>query len=210
MPPLLVSLIVSRIWRATLVDQRLDHAQGMTRKLDSLDSEFRTHHHAFIDLIDDEETLQKEQSTLDEHDDFVAELAVRIQQLITVCTPPSDASPRKIASRRLSHLQKSLSSIHTAIASLSGGPDDTCLLRQYSACTHKFPQGMSHEWICITLSGIVLSLQNLELHIRDECSTFLSYFVSMVMTFDLIKHCFLIKILFLELFFFLNFYGGKN
>ena len=109
----------------------LDHAQGMTRKLDSLDSEFRTHHHALIDLIDDEETLQKEQSTLDEHDDFVAELAVRIQQLINVCTPPSDASPRKIASRRLSHLQKSLSSIHTAIASLSKGPDDTCLLRQY-------------------------------------------------------------------------------
>ena len=65
-----------------------------------------------------------------------------------------------------------------------------------SACTHKFPQGTSHEWICITLSGIVLSLQNLELHIRDECSTFFSYFVSMVMTFDLIKHCFLIKILF--------------
>ena len=83
---------------------------------------------------------------------------------------------------------------------VGGGGGNPALSHYYNACTHKFPQGMSHEWICITLSGIVLSLQNLELHIRDECSTFLSYFVSMVMTFDLIKHCFLIKILFLELF----------
>ena len=43
----------------------LDLARGMTRKLDALDSDFRTHHHALIDLIDDEETLQREQTPLD-------------------------------------------------------------------------------------------------------------------------------------------------
>ena len=36
----------------------LDLAQGMARKLSALDSEFRTHHHALIDLLDDEEMLQ--------------------------------------------------------------------------------------------------------------------------------------------------------
>ena len=95
-------------------------------KLDALDSDFRTHHHAFID----EEILQGEQNTLDEHDDLVAQLAVRIQQLITLCTSSLDSSPRKIASRRLSHLQKTLSTIGEAITS-SDVTADPCLLRQY-------------------------------------------------------------------------------
>ena len=109
----------------------LDLARGMTRKLDALDSEFRNHHHNIVDFIDNEEALQREQSTLDEHDDCVAELAARMQQLISVCTSSSDSSPRKIASRRLSRLQKNLSSISTEIATLSGRPDDSCLLLQY-------------------------------------------------------------------------------
>ena len=35
----------------------LELARGMTRKLDTLDTDFCTRHHAIIDLIDDEETL---------------------------------------------------------------------------------------------------------------------------------------------------------
>ena len=68
---------------------------------------------------------------LDEHDDFVADLAVHIQQLINICTSSSETSPCKIASRRLSHLQRNLSSISAAITSLPGGPNDICILRQY-------------------------------------------------------------------------------
>jgi hypothetical protein len=52
-----------------------DLARGITRELDALDSDFCTHHHVLIDSIDHEKTLQREQTTLDEHDDFVAELA---------------------------------------------------------------------------------------------------------------------------------------
>ena len=126
MPPLLVSLPASRLWRATL-----DLAGGMTRKLDALDSELHTHHHALVNLVDDEETLLREQSTIDDHDDLVAELGVRIQQLISICTSSFVTFPRKIAARRLSYSQKNQSSICTAVASLSGGPDDTCLLLQY-------------------------------------------------------------------------------
>lgn len=64
----------------------LDLAKGMARKLDTLDSEFRTRHHA---LVDDEETLLAEQRTLDDHDDLVTELSARIQ-LVSAYTPSSD------------------------------------------------------------------------------------------------------------------------
>ena len=80
----------------------LDLAGGMTRKLDALDTEFRAHHQALVDLIDDEEALLTEQNTLDDHDDHVAVLTARIRQLVSACTPSSDLSLRKIASRRLS------------------------------------------------------------------------------------------------------------
>ena len=53
-----------------------DHAQRLATKLETLDAEFKTHHFSLIDLIDDDETLEKEQETLDQHDDDVTTLAV--------------------------------------------------------------------------------------------------------------------------------------
>ena len=47
----------------------------MTNKPDPFDSEFKTHHYAVLDFIDDEETLQNEQDA--EHDDDVTALAVQ-------------------------------------------------------------------------------------------------------------------------------------
>ena len=38
----------------------LDRAQRMTHKLDSLDSEFKVHHHALINVIEGNELLLKE------------------------------------------------------------------------------------------------------------------------------------------------------
>ena len=38
--------------------------------------------HVLSDLIDDDETFGKEQETLDAHDDLVAELSVRVKQVI--------------------------------------------------------------------------------------------------------------------------------
>ena len=75
----------------------LNLTQGMTQKLDALDSEFRTHHHTLIDFIDDEEALLMEQKTLNYLDDFVAELSACIQQLVNAWTTLSDMSFGKIA-----------------------------------------------------------------------------------------------------------------
>ena len=110
----------------------LELAQRFSQKLSDLDSEFRTHHHALIDLIDDEETLAKEQETLDAHDDLVAELSVRVKQVIAASSPSSNESTRRILSRKLLHLEKSLTSIASIISgTASAPPSDTCLLRQY-------------------------------------------------------------------------------
>ena len=111
----------------------LDLAQQMSRRLESLDSDFRTQHYALIDLIEegDDDTMRKEQAILDGHDDETADLASRIRRLITACDSSSESGSRKIALRRLTHLGKSLASVRTAVDSCTGGPDTTCLLRQY-------------------------------------------------------------------------------
>ena len=73
----------------------IDHAQRMQQKLETQDAEFRAHHHNVVDLTDSEDSLAREQGVLDEHDDLVAEQAVRIKQLITACSS-SDTTPHKI------------------------------------------------------------------------------------------------------------------
>ena len=108
----------------------IDHAQRMQQKLDALDAEFHGHHHNVVDLTDSEDSLTREQDVLDEHDDLVAGLSVRIKQLLDACTL-SDATPRKVATRRLAHVRKALSDVSSAIGALSGDPDDTFRLRQY-------------------------------------------------------------------------------
>ena len=109
----------------------LDLARRMARKLETLDADFRIHHHALIDLINDEDSLITEQGTLDNHDDFVAELSARIQQLIGTCTSTTDQSTCKVSVKRLSRLQRSLASIRTAIPSDESSIMDVCLLHQY-------------------------------------------------------------------------------
>ena len=63
----------------TAVDQAdtLDHAQRSLIRLESLNSEYKVHHFALIDLIEDEAVLQREQENLDNHDDIVSDLSVR-------------------------------------------------------------------------------------------------------------------------------------
>ena len=53
----------------------------MLAKLKEHEAEFRTIHVTVIDLIDDDDTLITEQALLDEHDDLVASVTVRIMTL---------------------------------------------------------------------------------------------------------------------------------
>ena len=103
----------------------------MSQKLSDLEAEFLTHHHAVIDLINDDETLAKEQEILDTHDDTVAEFSVRIKQVIVASSPSVSESSRKIATSKLAHLQKSLASISSTVDDLPTSPSERCLLKQY-------------------------------------------------------------------------------
>ena len=114
----------------------LDLALRMSQKLSDLDSEFRTHHHTLIDLIDDEYALAKVQEVLDTHDDLVAELSVRVRQVIAASSPSSDESSRRITFCKLTHLQKSLAATTSIICDTSTTTSDMCLLRQYEETTN--------------------------------------------------------------------------
>ena len=103
----------------------VDHAQRMRQKLDDLDAEFRGHHRNVINLTDSEDSLTREQDALDEHDDLVAELALRIQQLISSCTA-SDVTARKVATRRLAHVR---------LRCLMSHPLSACWVLTSTTCT---------------------------------------------------------------------------
>ena len=100
-------------------------------KLESLNSEFKVHHYAIVDILDKSKDLTKEQEVLDEHDVSIAELIIRMQKVISVCAAASDPNPCKIQSRRLAHLEKSLSAVSEEIKMLSERCDDTCLICQH-------------------------------------------------------------------------------
>ena len=107
-----------------------DLADRMAKKLVELDADFRAQHHALIDLIEEEEALEREQETLDAHDDLVTELSVRIKQIISTSSPVTDSS-RKVASRKLAHIEKCIKSVVSFIDKASAAVTDACLLQQY-------------------------------------------------------------------------------
>ncbi len=97
-------------------------AQTIARRLETLDSEFKTYHFAIVDLIDDPST---EQEVMDNHDDKMAGLTVRIQQL-TARAPDSPAAgtgPGKRLAKRLGHLEKSFRSVVDAVDSIDPETD---------------------------------------------------------------------------------------
>ena len=109
-----------------------DLAKGIAQKLELLDVEFHKHHYDLVDLIDDEDetALSQAQETLDDHDDDLATLKARVQQLIVICSSSTDSGQRKITSRKLARLEKNIASISSAVDSITEDPD-TCLLQQY-------------------------------------------------------------------------------
>ena len=68
-------------------------ARRMSQRLEALDADFKTHHLAMIDVMgdDNKDGLAQEQEILDTHDDEVASLTYRLEQLTRACTPGADA-----------------------------------------------------------------------------------------------------------------------
>lgn len=113
-----------------------DGARQSATKLETLDKDYKSLHFDVVDLIDDEEMeeLEKEQEVLDKHDDDVASIALRLQQLISKSGSPADTiGVRKSSSRKLSRLERSLNSTEEALSAMGEGEghSNIPLLEQY-------------------------------------------------------------------------------
>ena len=120
----------------------LPHAQQFAKRLESLDSDYKTRHFAIIDVLEDEGQLVEEQNLLNRHDDEVSDLNLRLQALMLVSTTSpsptpttaSDAHPlpsRAILERRSAQLQARLISTHDKIGDLKEDGSEIHLVYLY-------------------------------------------------------------------------------
>ena len=107
----------------------IDHVKRLCLRLQTLAEDFKLHHYAIVELVDDEEDSRREQEVLDEHDEEVSRLAIRLEKLSTTCSS-SGPDQLKIPLKRLKHLEKALSTVYGGATSFPVD-GDICLLQQY-------------------------------------------------------------------------------
>ena len=109
----------------------LSTADNLSRKLESLDSEFHKYHYNVIDLVDggDDTTLAAEQDVLDKHEE-IESLTTCIKQCIIACSSSHDHNLYKVTQRKVYRIEKGIQEIHKSI-NASPPPNDACLLSQY-------------------------------------------------------------------------------
>ncbi len=90
-------------------------AQQLASRLSSLDTDFKTHRYANVDILP-EEALEAEQAILDEHDDRITDLTVRLGQLVA---EPDSSSHSRTASGPGSHLTKKLAHVEKSIQAVT-------------------------------------------------------------------------------------------
>ena len=107
-------------------EDTVDNARQLLAKLRTSDSDFKDLHMSMIDLIDDEDTVLAEQTALDNHDDLVASMTLRVQKLIASVKPAPDGrvDNRRILARRLKQIQERLSATSDAVGTLTGDSKD--------------------------------------------------------------------------------------
>ncbi len=105
------------------------HAQRLIAKLQTLSEEYKVHHFAVIDFIDDEEELATQQSKLDNLDDDVAQITARLEEL-AARRPPGVDKVDKVTFKRLRYLERAFTGVSDNLSSLDTG-DNTCLLQQH-------------------------------------------------------------------------------
>ena len=109
----------------------LESARQMRPKIASINSEFREHHSALVDMLDDDGELDKQQRVIDNHDDQVTNISARVECLINCLSalPPTRLSmdQRNVSLRFLHQVDKGLSKVDEV---LSAKPSDMCAVKQ--------------------------------------------------------------------------------
>ena len=90
-------------------------AKQLDTKLETLDSEFKSYHFQIVDLITDEEQAEGHQEVLDDHDDHISDMGIRLKQLCSVATPPVSADLHRLLNRKLTHLVGCIASTQTLL-----------------------------------------------------------------------------------------------
>ena len=119
--------------------RELLHADQLTirrllKKIEDQDAKFKKYHFAIVEILEDEEELEKEQSTFDDHDDRIADYIGRLQVLVkdkedeprtpsVASTPPLGKQLDRI-SRKITGVQEDVGSAQTKTEV------DRCLLQQ--------------------------------------------------------------------------------
>ena len=108
----------------------LDDAKHILQRISQLDTKFRDIHLALADQLDNPE---EEKAALDEHDDVLAALTIRLQSLGKLINKEHHPNPdeNQVVRRRLRQIEDSLARIEAAVEGLSGDPENSCRLQQY-------------------------------------------------------------------------------
>ena len=84
----------------TTIPTLMESARNLADKLETLRQDFMTHQLAIMDRTNEEDALADEQQVLDNNDDQVSELSVRIQRLITLATKSKSPDVARVANRQ--------------------------------------------------------------------------------------------------------------
>ena len=124
-------------------------AQQYLKRLETLDANFKTHHLAIMDAVDEEGQLEAEQEVLDQHDDDIMNLSMRLQAMSAPARPtptPPETPPlsdRTVVERHLAQLQTRLAAAKEDISGLVGSPSDVHLVYLYQEQLSDFKRELS-------------------------------------------------------------------
>ena len=122
--------------KATLSHSDCLVVQNLLKRLEELCTKFREYHYAAIDQTEQENNLEKEQVIMGDHEDKIAELVERIQELeaespLTARLSTPDAKMSHHLRRRLNDMERNLCLAKEEIEPLTSGSGvDSYLLLQ--------------------------------------------------------------------------------
>ena len=94
---------------------RLESARQNKAQLSAYDADFRKLHLELVDLLETTDDLDREQLALDEHEDRVTSLSIRLQCIIntyTGSTPPAPSVlPRDVFMKRMQQVEHNTTTI---------------------------------------------------------------------------------------------------
>lgn len=107
------------------------------------DANFKRLHMATIELLESEDNLSQEQTTLEEYEALVEDLITRLSQLTIIDHGASSLDPRCIITKRLDHIENKLTTATSEVEQLSFKLVDKCIICQWEERLHEIKQEFS-------------------------------------------------------------------